>query len=123
MKPNHEEIHSAILEDFSDVIAKHLPKFDNNLTQETWKLLELFTDEAINQLKEKSTYHGLIKVSCIVCDFVTSDVSEMEMLNDLDGNCPKCENKFFRWENKDGSVVVSYTDEEGNYDNLVMEVE
>ena len=79
--------------------------------------------EDINQLKEKSTYHGLIKVSCIVCDFVTSDVSEMEMLNDLDGNCPKCENKFFRWENKDGSVVVSYTDEEGNYDNLVMEVE
>lgn len=74
-------------------------------------------------MSTNSTYHGLIKVSCVVCDFITNDVSEMEMLNDLDGKCPKCENQFFRWENKDGSIVVSYIDENGNYDNLVMEVE
>jgi hypothetical protein len=47
---NREELHLAILEDFGDVIAKHLPKFDNNLEEETWKLLQLFTDEAIHQL-------------------------------------------------------------------------
>jgi hypothetical protein len=48
----HEELHLAILEDVSNVIAKHLPRFDNNITAETWKLLELFTDETINQLTD-----------------------------------------------------------------------
>lgn len=46
----HEEIHLALLEDFSNVIRKHLPTFDNNISTDTWKLLELFTDETINQL-------------------------------------------------------------------------
>lgn len=46
----HEKTHSALLEDFSNVIAKHLPNFDNNISADTWKLLELFADETINQL-------------------------------------------------------------------------
>lgn len=50
----HEEIHLAMMEDFSNVISKHLPSFDNNLTDETWKLLQLFTDEAIHQLAKES---------------------------------------------------------------------
>lgn len=45
-----EELHLALTEDISDVIAKHLPKFDNNLSAETWSLLMLFLDEAIQQL-------------------------------------------------------------------------
>ena len=48
-----EEIHLSMLEDFGNVIVKHLPNFDNNLEDKTWKLLELFTEEAIYQLTEK----------------------------------------------------------------------
>jgi hypothetical protein len=47
---NKEELHLALTEDISDVIAKHLPKFDNNIEDETWKLLALFLDETIQQL-------------------------------------------------------------------------
>lgn len=47
---NHEELHLAIMEDISNVIAKHLPNFDNNIEDETWKLLPLFVDEVIHQL-------------------------------------------------------------------------
>jgi hypothetical protein len=49
----HEELHLAIMEDISDVIAKHLPKFDNNIDAETWALLPLFVDEVIHQLAEE----------------------------------------------------------------------
>ena len=48
----HEELHLAILEDVSNVIAKHLPNFDNNISPNTWKLLELFTEETIYQLTQ-----------------------------------------------------------------------
>jgi NAD-dependent SIR2 family protein deacetylase len=70
-----------------------------------------------------ATYHGLIKVTCLVCDSETTDDHTMEMLNDQDGSCPKCESQFFRWVNQDGSIVVSLTqDIDGlhTYDNLVM---
>lgn len=46
----HLLTHLSMIEDFSEVIAKHFPKFDNNIEADTWKLLELFLDEAINQL-------------------------------------------------------------------------
>lgn len=45
-----EAIFLAMVEDFSAVIAKHLPSFDNNIEGDTWKLLEVFTEEAIEQL-------------------------------------------------------------------------
>ena len=48
---NREEIFLQLLEDFSDVIHKHLPRFDNNVEGETWKLLEVFTEEIIEQLR------------------------------------------------------------------------
>ena len=67
-----------------------------------------------------ATYHGLIKVSCIVCNWESMDDNTIEILNDLMGVCPNCEGQFFRWENKDGSIVVSLIDTNGNYDNLVM---
>ena len=50
----HEAIHLAILEDFSNVIAKHLPNFDNNISSDVWKMLEVFTDEAIYQLTKEN---------------------------------------------------------------------
>jgi hypothetical protein len=73
------------------------------------------------ELFRVSTYHGLIKVSCILCEYETKSVSEMEMLNDLDGTCPRCDKQFFRWENQDGSVVVSLIkdlDGRHTYENL-----
>lgn len=70
-----------------------------------------------------ATYHGLFKVTCIKCEWVTTDDHMMERLNDMDGLCPECEEQFFKWENIDGSIVVSYTDENGNYDNLVFKGE
>jgi hypothetical protein len=69
-----------------------------------------------------ATYHGLIKVSCIACNWETQDDLTMEILNDMDGVCPKCEEQFFRWDNQDGSIVVSLTrniDGLHTYDNLV----
>jgi hypothetical protein len=44
-----------MIEDFSNVIAKHLPNFDNNIEEETWNFLVLFTEEAIAQLTEKES--------------------------------------------------------------------
>lgn len=48
-----DRIHLAMLEDFGNVIVKHLPNFDNNLEEQTWNFLVLFTEEAISQLLEK----------------------------------------------------------------------
>jgi hypothetical protein len=45
-----EELHLALTEDISEIIAKHLPNFDNNIETETWQLLMLFLDETIQQL-------------------------------------------------------------------------
>jgi NAD-dependent SIR2 family protein deacetylase len=73
--------------------------------------------------KEMATYHGLIKVNCILCGYETKDDYEMEHLNDQDGTCPKCDKQFFRWENENGSVVVSLTQDIDGlhiYDNLEM---
>lgn len=49
---NRNALHLALIEDFSNVIAKHLPNFDNNISDDTWAFLELFTEEAIYQLAE-----------------------------------------------------------------------
>jgi hypothetical protein len=49
-----DTIHLAIIEDFSNVIAKHLPNFDNNISSDVWKMLEVFTDEAIYQLTKEN---------------------------------------------------------------------
>lgn len=68
-----------------------------------------------------ATYHGLIKLNCLVCGWETKDDNTIETINDLNGICPKCENQFFRWENQDGSIVVSLIKSENDYDNLVYE--
>ena len=49
-KIKHEELHLALTEEISNIIAKHLPNFDNNLEEQTWALLMLFLDETIQQL-------------------------------------------------------------------------
>lgn len=45
-------LHLALIEDFSNVIAKHLPNFDNNISNDTWAFLEIFTEETIHQLTD-----------------------------------------------------------------------
>jgi NAD-dependent SIR2 family protein deacetylase len=70
-----------------------------------------------------ATYHGIVKASCIACHWETKDEATIEILNDMDSTCPKCEKQFFRWENENGSIVVSLTQEiDGlhTYDNLTM---
>jgi hypothetical protein len=47
-----EEKFLEMLEDFSDVIAKHFPNFDNNIEDSTWAFLVLFTEETIHQLEK-----------------------------------------------------------------------
>lgn len=92
--------------------------------EELNKCADCFADQrdCVCEIEEtNATYHGLIKVSCVLCEYETKDISTMEMLNDLSGTCPNCEKQFFRWENLDGSVVVSLTkDIDGlhTYDNL-----
>jgi hypothetical protein len=44
------EKHLEMMEDFSDVIVKHFPNFDNNIEDSTWAFLVLFTEETIHQL-------------------------------------------------------------------------
>lgn len=46
--------HLAMLEDFSDVIAKHFPNFDNNIEDQTWSFLVLFIEETIHQLGKET---------------------------------------------------------------------
>lgn len=71
-----------------------------------------------------ATYHGLIRVDCVVCRWFTEDDHTIEMMNDLAGDCPDCGNEFFRWEDKNGSIVVSLNELKNNdfisYDNLVF---
>lgn len=46
-----EEKHIALMEDFSDVIAKHFRNFsDVFIDDQTWGFLVLFTEEIIEQL-------------------------------------------------------------------------
>jgi hypothetical protein len=43
-----------MMDDFSDVIAKHFPNFDNNIEASTWAFLVLFTEETIHQLGKET---------------------------------------------------------------------
>jgi len=43
------------------------------------------------------TYHGITKVSCAVCSWATEETLEMEILNDLGGNCPICNSEEFQF--------------------------
>jgi hypothetical protein len=47
-----EEKFLEMMDDFSEVIAKHFPNFDNNIEDSTWAFLVLFTEETIHQLSK-----------------------------------------------------------------------
>ena len=49
------EINKEMMEDFSNVIAKHFPHFDyRNIENQTWSFLVLFTEELIYQLGKET---------------------------------------------------------------------
>lgn len=54
-----------------------------------------------------ATYHGITKAVCLVCDQVTTDISTLETLNDLDPQCQNCEFHLVAWFNEDGSITVT----------------
>jgi hypothetical protein len=71
-----------------------------------------------------TTYHGLIEVTCLNCNWKTEDGLLIETLNDLGGSCPDCGKQFFRWVNENGTISVSLTTQDADgvetYDNLMM---
>jgi NAD-dependent SIR2 family protein deacetylase len=67
-----------------------------------------------------ATYHGLIELNCLVCNWKTEDPNTIERVNDYADVCPQCEEQFFRWVNEDGTISVSLTKPNGDYDNLIM---
>jgi hypothetical protein len=69
-----------------------------------------------------ATYHGCIKVTCVVCGWESIDDNTIEMINDMDGRCEECDYQFFRWENQDGTIIVSLKSEYG-HDTLVLKEE
>ena len=50
-----DALHNEMMEDFSNVIAKHFPHFDyRNIEEQTWSFLVLFTEELIHQLGKET---------------------------------------------------------------------
>jgi hypothetical protein len=57
-----------------------------------------------------ATYHGIVKATCLECDYTSSDDTTLELWNDYGGDCPRCNANHDMWELADGTVVV--TDDE-----------
>jgi hypothetical protein len=49
-----DEIHLAMIEDVSNIVAKYFPNFDNNIEDQTWSFLVLFIEETIHQLGKET---------------------------------------------------------------------
>lgn len=50
-----DALHNEMMEDFSNVIAKHFPHSDyRNIEEQTWSFLVLFTEETIYQLGKET---------------------------------------------------------------------
>jgi DNA-directed RNA polymerase subunit RPC12/RpoP len=64
---------------------------------------------------KNATYHGITKATCLSCGTETTEISELEMMNDLDNRCDSCDTRFTKWETKEG-VFVTYEarDHKGN---------
>lgn len=70
-----------------------------------------------------ATYHGITKATCLSCDKITTDISELELMNDLDDLCD-CGDRFTQWEDKDGKIVITceVKDKKGNTYNFREEL-
>jgi hypothetical protein len=54
-----------------------------------------------------ATYHGITKAICLNCGKVTTDETQLEILNDLDPTCTDCSFHSVAWHSANGIVVTS----------------
>jgi hypothetical protein len=61
-----------------------------------------------------ATYHGITKAICLSCGKETTDITDLEILNDLDNLC-SCGKRFTEWQTADGIVITGeFEDYKGN---------
>jgi hypothetical protein len=68
-------------------------------------LLELF--RPTKGRKIMATYHGITKAICLNCGKVTTDETQLEILNDLDPTCAVCDVHAVAWHTSKGVVVTA----------------
>jgi hypothetical protein len=69
-----------------------------------------------------ATYHGIERLECLSCGYVTNDDYTMEIINDTATPC-QCGSSFWHWTNTNCAEIVSsgrfirggYSDSTGNY--------
>ena len=54
-----------------------------------------------------ATYHGIEKLECLHCGWISHDDAIMEEMNDLGGDCPTCGSQFFLWSNTNNDQIVT----------------
>lgn len=54
-----------------------------------------------------ATYHGITKAICLNCGKVTTDETQLEILNDLDPTCRTCDTHAVAWHSEAGIVVTA----------------
>jgi hypothetical protein len=74
------------------------------------------TDALSAFMNAGATYHGIVKVECLICGYVTTNVTTMEMWNDYGSTCMEenHERGATRWTLKDGTVRVVTQNTEGD---------
>jgi hypothetical protein len=53
-----------------------------------------------------ATYHGIERLECLSCGFITHDEETMELINDGEEPC-KCGSSFWHWSMVDGERAVT----------------
>lgn len=63
----------------------------------------------------KGTYHGITRIECYTCNYVSTEVTEMELWNDYGVVCMRCDTKVGKTEftMSDGTVTIVTTDAAG----------
>jgi DNA-directed RNA polymerase subunit RPC12/RpoP len=66
-----------------------------------------------HQAEPAATYHGIVKALCLNCGKVTTNVTSLEIMNDLDPTC-QCGVHDTLWTLKDGTRSITQDlDDEG----------
>ena len=68
-----DEIHLAMIEDVSNIVAKYFPNFDNNIEDQTWSFLVLFIEETIHQLGKETS-----QMKCDLCQTTEKLLTESD---------------------------------------------
>jgi hypothetical protein len=69
---------------------------------EVWsKGIDHWREQNRKPIEIQPTYHGIVRIQCRECSHIVSDRYTMEVINDLEGLCPKCESGELRFWNLD----------------------